>query len=144
MTFFTTDLLDTPPVVAACAILEKRLSMVLARGMTIGTFQPEAQRMGFMGESCLVEGDLAFLDPNVAKARTRHASPRFLGLMTGIDDRLGLLRLIIGNIQQFEGIFDIVNALAQKHKTVIMSCFVDEVLGFLKLDRFLVGVPRFR
>ena len=86
--------------------------MVLARGMTIEAFQPKARRVGCMGKLSLVEGNLAFLDPNVAKAGTRHAGPKFLGLMTGIDDRPGLLRFMIGNIQQFERIFDIVNALA--------------------------------
>jgi hypothetical protein len=139
MTVLTSDFLNLFPVMAVCATLLKCLSVIFTGGMAIGTLQSIACHMGFMRKFDIVEGNGAFFHPHMTEGGTGHLGLKFFGFVTLLENPKGLLCLIIGCVEEFEGIFDIMSALAQKDKAIIMSGFVEEVLGLFKLLRSSSG-----
>jgi glycosyltransferase involved in cell wall biosynthesis len=135
MTVFTFDFLFRFSMMASCAILLKCLSMILTGGMAIRTFEPIACYVGFMRKFDIVECDGAFLHPHMAESCASHLGFKLPRLVPFIDYRQGLFGLIVGRIEEFKGIFDIVDALAQQDKTVIVACLIEEVLSFFELPR---------
>ena len=142
MAVFTFDLFDLLPMMTICTILLKSFSVIFTGRMAVRTFQSIASHMGLMRKFDIVKGNGPFLHPHMAEGRTGHLGLKFLGLITFINDCQGLFSLIIGCIEKFEGIFDIVNALAQKNKAVIVAGFIEKVLGLLKICRASFGLFR--
>jgi hypothetical protein len=135
MAVFTFDFLDLFSMMAVCTILLEGLSVIFTRRVAVRTLQSIPGHMCLMREFYIVEGNRPFLHPYMAKGCAGHLSLKLLGLISFINFCYGLLCLIAGGIEKFEGIFDIVNALAQKDKAVIMAGFVEEVLTLFKLQR---------
>jgi hypothetical protein len=135
MTILTFDFLDLPPVMAFRAILHKCFAVVLTRSMTVGTLQPFACTVSFMGKFDVVKRNGPSFYPNVAQGRTGHLGLKFLGFITLINGCKSLLSLIIGCVEKFEGILDIVNTLPEKDKAIIVSGFTKEVLCLFKICR---------
>ena len=77
--------------------------------------------MSLMRKFGIVKWNGPLFDPHMAKGGTDHPSLKLPGLMTFINDGESQLRLIVRRIEEFEGIFDIMNALAQKDKAVIVA-----------------------
>jgi hypothetical protein len=132
MAILTFDFLDLLPVMAFRTILHKRFSMVFTRSMATRTLQSFACTVSFMGEFDIVKKDSPPLYPNVAEGRAGYSGLKFLWFIVFVDSRQGLFGLIVRRIEKLEGIFDIVNTLAQKDKAVIVPSFVEEVLSLLK------------
>ncbi len=82
-----------------------------------------------MGESGFIKCNGPLLDSHMAQSGTGHAGFGLLGCITFVDHRQSSLRSIVGDIQKLKGVFDIMNALSQENKAVIVPGFVHEVLG---------------
>ncbi len=80
--------------------------------------------MGLMGKFNVIKRNDPFLDAHMAEGGAGHASLKFPGFMTSINDGQGLLRLIVGRIKKLNGIFNIVNPLAKKDKTVVVASLI--------------------
>jgi hypothetical protein len=93
--------------------------------------------MGLMREFDVVKGDSTLFNPHMAKGGTGYPGLKFPRRITFIDDGKGLFSLTICRIEEFEGIFNIVNALAQKHIAVIVAGFIEKILCLFKIP----GVP---
>jgi hypothetical protein len=143
MTILTFDLCDLLSMVASRTILLKCLSMILARGMAIQTFEPIACDMGFMRKFDIVEGNDAFLDPHMAESRAGHPGFILPDLVTLIDCCENLFGLIIRCIEELDGIFNIMNSLAEEYKTVIVACLIEEVLSFSEVSGVSPGLFKF-
>ena len=68
----------------------------------------------------------------MAEGRTGHPGLKFLWFIIFIDGRESLFGLIVRYVEEFEGIFDIVNPLAKKDKAIIVASFAKEILSLLK------------
>jgi hypothetical protein len=132
MAVLALDFLDLLSMMASRTVLLKRLPVTLTGGMAVQTFQPLAGHMGFMRKLDIVERDGTFFNSNMAETRAGHLGLKLSGLVPSIEDRQGLFGLVVGAIEEFEGIFDIVNTLAQKNKVEIMAGLIEKILGLLK------------
>jgi hypothetical protein len=107
--------------------------MVFARGMAIRAIHAIAGDMGFMGKFNIVERDGPFFHTHMTKSRTGHLSLKFPRSVTLSEDRQSLFRLIVSHVEEDEGVFDVVDAIAEEDKVIIVAGFVQEVLCLLKL-----------
>jgi hypothetical protein len=133
MAIFTFDFFNYFSVMTFRTILLEGLSMVFPGGVTVRAFQPAANHMGFMGKFDIIKGNGPLLHPHMAKGGAGHLSLKLPGLIILIDDGQSLFCIIIGCIEEFEGIFYIVNPLPQKDKVVIVTGFIEQVLPFFKI-----------
>src|SRR4030043_1429561 len=114
MAIFTFDFFNHFSVMTFRTILLEGLSMVFPGGATVRAFQPAANHMGLMGEFDIIERNSPFLHPQMAKGSAGILSLKLPGLIILIDSGQGLLCLIVGCIEEFEGIFYSMNPLPQK------------------------------
>jgi hypothetical protein len=120
-------------VMALGAILLKGLPMIVSGGMAVPTLQSVACHMGLMREFDIVEGDRPFLDADMTKGGTGHPGLKFFRSIGLIQNSRRLLCPVIRRIEEFKGIFNIVNTLPQQNNAVVMACFVEEILSLLKV-----------
>jgi hypothetical protein len=83
----------------------------------------------------IVEGDGTFFYPHMAEGGTGHPGLKFSGGITFINDGQSLISLTIRRIKKFEGVFDIMNALAQKHIAIIVASFIEKILCLFRISR---------
>ena len=136
----TADLLDLLSMMATCTIFQKCFSVSFPGRMTVRTLQSVASYMGFMRELHIVEGHRPFFHAHMAQGRTGHWGLEFPGPVAFVDGRKGLFSLAIGHIKEFDRVLDIMNAIAQENKAVIMAGFVEKGLGLLERRRFPSGL----
>jgi hypothetical protein len=113
-------------------ILHKRFTVVFTGSVATRTLHPFAEAMSFMGKFDVVKRDGPFLYSNMAEGCAGYSGLKFLGFIIFIDGCQSLVGLVIRCIEKFEGIFNIVNALAQEDKAVIVPSFVEEGLSLPK------------
>jgi hypothetical protein len=114
MTILTFNFFHFLPMMAFHTILHKCFAVVFTGRVATRTLQPLACAVCFMGKLDIIKRDGPPFYSNMAEARTGHPGLKFLWLIIFIDGRQGLFGFIIGRIEKLEGIFDIVNTLAQK------------------------------
>jgi hypothetical protein len=130
---FTFDFFNLFSVMTFRTIFLEGLSMVSPGGVTVQAFQPAANHVGFMGKFDIIKGNGPLLHPHMAKGSASHLSLKLLGPIILIDDGQSLFCIIIGCIEEFEGIFYIVNPLPQKDKVVVVTGFIEQVLPFFEI-----------
>lgn len=68
----------------------------------------------------------------MAEGGAGHLHLRLPGPIVLIQGRQGLLGLVVGHIEEFEGVFDIVGPFTEVDEIVIMEGLVEQVLGLFK------------
>jgi hypothetical protein len=132
MTILTFNFLHLFAVMAFHTILHERFTVVFTWRVATRTFHPFAEAMSFMGKFDIVKRDSPFLYSDMAEGRAGYSGLKLLGLIIFVDGCQSLFGLIIRCVEKLEGIFNIVNTLAQKDKAVIVLSFVEEILSLLK------------
>jgi hypothetical protein len=125
MAVITFNAFDFVPVMAVCTVLQESLSVSLTGRVAVGAFQTAPPHMGLVGKFNVIKRNDPFLDAHMAKGCAGHPGLKFSGGITFLNGGQGLLSLTIRRIEKFEGVFDIMNALAKKDEAVIVASFIE-------------------